>query len=220
MDVVSITTVHPKYFNALLLYIFVLYISLYMEFINMKRTKAETLEEKALKAVKDAKGVLSWNLDISFAKLMLPIVKEYYKKSEETFYTYSICIPNFLRKFVDKKENKVTKIIREYYHKKYIQHMEMLIDALEDILMEGNNEWEKKWNIRSFMKIEYDSIPCEWDEKGEPRLFEMKVKKEYEENDITNKNNMPYNIKQTNKCYKWRQKQLNWFIKNIAKLWW
>lgn len=98
--------------------------------------------------------------------------------------------------------------------------MEMLIDALEDILIEGNDKWEKKWNIRPLMKIEYDSIPCEWDEKGEPQLFEMKVKKEYEENDITNKNNMPYNIKQTNKCYKWRQKQLNWFIKNIAKLWW
>ena len=61
MDVVSITTVHPKYFNALLLHIFVLYISLYMECINMKKAKAEILEEKALKAVKDAKGVLSWN---------------------------------------------------------------------------------------------------------------------------------------------------------------
>lgn len=186
----------------------------------MKKTLAETLEKEVLQKINTAKKVLSWNLDITFAKLMLPIIKEYYKKSEETFYTWCITIPSFLRNKLDNNNYKIAIKIKNYYHNQYKKHMESLINALEDILIEGSQEWEKKWNIRPFMKIEYDSIPCGWNKKNEPTLYTMQVKKEYEKNDEINRKNMPYNIKQTNKCYKWRQKQLNWFIKNITKLWW
>lgn len=189
----------------------------------MKKTSAEILEIRALQAVNKAKNVFSWNMDITFAKLMLPCIKAYYKKAEKVIDTSYICMPLFLRNKMMNKEGCKSKWfikIKEYYHEKYKKHMNNLINTLEDILIEGSDKWEKKWNIKPFMKIEYDSIPYKWNDKGEVELFEMKIKEKYEENDKINKKNMPYNIKQTNKCYKWRQKQLNWFIKNITKLWW
>lgn len=189
----------------------------------MKKISNEKLQNNAIKAVENAKNILSWNLDISFAKLMLPIIKAFYKKSEEIIDTSYICMPMFLRKKLMNLEGcnyNWFKKVKEYYHKKYIKHIEDLIDALEDILIENSEEWEKKWKIKPFLKIEYDSIPCSWNKEGEPELFEMKVNEKYLENDKINTKNIPYNMKQTNKCYKWRQKQLNWFIKNITKLWW
>lgn len=189
----------------------------------MKKTLSEILEMKALKAIKEAKYIFSWNLDITFAKLMLPCIQAYYEKAEKTIDTSYICMPLFLRNKMMNKEGSKSKWfikIKQYYHKKYIKHMEDLIDALNDVLIESTDKWEKKWNMKPFKKIEYDSIPCKWNDKGEAELFEMKIKKEYERNDEINRKNIPYNIKQTNKCYKWRKKQFNWFTKNITKLWW
>ena len=191
----------------------------------MKKTSAEILEMKALQAVNKAKNVFSWNLDITFAKLMLPCVKAFYKKAEATIDTSYMCMPLFLRNKMMNREGKSNKSkwfikIKKYYHKKYIKHMEDLIDALNDVLIETSEQWEKKWNMKPFMKIEYDSIPCKWDEKGEPTLFTLKVNEKYKQNDKINHKNMPYNLKQQQKCYKWRQKQFKWFMNNITKLWW
>ena len=189
----------------------------------MKKTSAEILEMRALQAVNKAKNVFSWNMDITFAKLMLPCVKAYYKKAEKTIDTSYICMPLFLRnKMMDREgcKSKWFLKIKKYYHKNYIKHMKDFIDALEDVLIETTDKWEKKWNMKPFKKIEYDSIPCKWNEKGEAELFSLEVNEKYKENDKINYKNMSYNSKQQQKCYKWRQKQFKWFINNINKLWW
>ena len=125
----------------------------------MKKTSAEILEMRALQAVNKAKNVFSWNMDITFAKLMLPCVKAYYKKAEKTIDTSYICMPLFLRnKMMDREgcKSKWFLKIKKYYHKKYIKHMKDFIDALEDVLIEATDKWEKKWNMKPFKKIEYD----------------------------------------------------------------
>lgn len=181
----------------------------------------EQREKKLFEALKQAAPSLGWNVDVSFAKLLLPVIKEYKKKSFEVIdfeYMNLRFIDQILVSIFSKIGlKKFEKIIRKANGLRWKKHIEDLEAALEDVLIEDTAEWEKYWHLKEMYPVEYDQIP---EIINNQKMFSLQVKKEFVENQKKNVKIIKYNIKQELKCYKWRDKQFRWFIDHMRYLWW
>jgi len=192
----------------------------------MKKTPSQIAEEKALQYVEKAKNVFSWNLDIAFANLMLPAIKAFKTNAIETIDTSYLTMPMWLRNKMMRLEGsfwsktKIFNKIKKYYDNDFIKHLDNLIDALNDVLIENTPEWDAKWKMFPMLDVEYEEVPLEFDSKGKPASYVLTLKDEYEEAEKLNRKYIRYNLKRQKLCQKWREKQFCWFMKNITELWW
>lgn len=183
--------------------------------------KTESKEKKLFKALNEALPFLAWNVDISFAKLILPLVRQYLKDGFDTI-AFGYLKPNFIDRFFiyifsKLKLIKYVDIIRHANDIKWYKKLKNVEEALNDILIENSEEWIKKWGLKEFYPIEHDSIPEVV--KGK-QLYRLVIRPEYLKNRKKNSKISYYNNKRINKCYKWRKKQLHWFIDNLQVFWW
>ena len=192
----------------------------------MKKTPSQIAEEKALQYVEKAKDVFSWNLDIAFANLMLPVVTAFkanaIKTIDVSYITMPICLRNKMMRLEGGRLSK-TKIfnkIKKYYEHDFLKHLDDLIEALNDVLVENTPEWDTKWKMFPLLDVEFDEIPYEFDSDGKPKSYVLTLKDGYEEAEKLNRRHIQYNSKRQKVCYTWRKKQFHWFINNITNLLW
>ena len=192
----------------------------------MKKTPSQMAEEKALQYVEKAKDVFSWNLDIAFANLMLPVVTAFKANAIKTIDISYITMPIWLRNKMMRLEGgrlRKTKIfnkIKKYYEHDFLKHLDDLIEALNDVLVENTPEWDTKWKMFPLLDVEFDEIPYEFDSDGKPKSYVLTLKDGYEEAEKLNRRHIQYNSKRQKVCYTWRKKQFHWFMNNITNLWW
>ena len=188
--------------------------------VNKKELEAQKLEENALKLVKKSARRFAWNVDRSFAKLLLPIIEAYIKDADKSVDLAHLCMPKFIynKVYVYPLKNPLYKKIKDYYYKKSMKQLYDVVEALQDILNEETESWEKKWGYKEFKPTEYDTISFT-DEKGR-KLTKWILKPEFKGNEKYNQKILKYNNSRFTKCDKWRKKQLYWLINNLRKLWW
>lgn len=192
----------------------------------MKKTPSQTAEEKALQYVEKAKDVFSWNLDIAFANLMLPAVTAYKTNAIKTIDVSYLTMPIWLRNKMMRLEggrlskSKIFNKIKKHYEHNFIKHLDDLIEALNDVLIENTPEWDAKWKMFPLLDVEFDEVPYELDNDGKPMSYVLTLKDGYEEAEKLNRKYIRYNLKRQRLCQKWREKQFCWFMKNITNLWW
>lgn len=192
----------------------------------MKKTPSQTAEEKALRYVEKAKDVFSWNLDITFANLMLPVVTAYKTNAIKVIDVSYLTMPMWLRNKMMRLEGgrlsktKIFNKIKKHYEHNFLKHLDDLIEALNDVLIENTLEWDAKWKMFPLLDVEFDEVPYELDDDGKPISYVLTLKDGYEEAEKLNCKYIRYNSKRQRLCQKWREKQFGWFIKNITNLWW
>jgi len=195
-----------------------------MENYLKKEEKRKNCLKNLDRSLKDASYYLSWDLDNSFAKVLLPILKTYLKKAEKIIDLTWLGLNKYEKRYynyciINKKDNWLFRLIKKHGDYNFKRKLLLVIDTLEDILMFETSAWENKWKIKPLLKVKYKTIQ-DGPDKGNATLYRMEVEEKYLENDKINHKNMPYNLKQYHKCYKWRRKNLIWFIKNLDKMWW
>lgn len=192
----------------------------------MKKTPSQMAEEKALQYVEKAKDVFSWNLDIAFANLMLPVVTAFKANAIKTIDVSYITMPIWLRNKMMRLEGgrlsktKIFNKIKKYHEHDFLKHLDDLIEALNDVLVENTPEWDTKWKMFPLLDVEFDEIPYEFDSDGKPKSYVLTLKDGYEEAEKLNRRHIQYNSKRQKVCYTWRKKQFHWFMNNITNLWW
>lgn len=192
----------------------------------MKKTPSQIAEEKALQYVEKAKDVFSWNLDIAFANLMLPVVTAFKANAIKTIDVSYLTMPIWLCNKMMRLEGgrlsktKIFNKIKKYYEHDFLKHLDDLIEALNDVLVENTPEWDTKWKMFPLLDVEFDEIPYEFDSDGKPKSYVLTLKDGYEEAEKLNCRHIKYNSKRQKVCYTWRKKQFHWFMNNITNLWW
>jgi hypothetical protein len=185
-----------------------------------KKIKEEIDHENAIKAVKKSASMFGWNVDKAFADLMTPVLDAYIKESKEIIdWSYNLMTNserNYCQKCDEKKiETGKYKRIKAKRSKEFSDKLLGVRKALHDMQVEETSDWEKEWGLKEPLPVEYDHISV----PSKKRLTEMRVKPEFEKNWKANHKIYKYNARQTAKCYKWRDKQLIWFVCNLRKLW-
>ena len=192
----------------------------------MKKMPSQIAEEKALQYVEKAKDVFSWNLDIAFANLMLPVVTAFKANAIKTIDVSYITMPIWLRNKMMRLEGgrlsktKIFNKIKKYYEHDFLKYLDDLIEALNDVLVENTPEWDTKWKMFPLLDVEFDEIPYEFDSDGKPKSYVLTLKDGYEEAEKLNRRHIQYNSKRQKVCYTWRKKQFHWSMNNITNLWW
>jgi hypothetical protein len=185
-----------------------------------KKTTEEIAYENAIKAVEKSASIFGWNMDRAFADLMAPVLDSYMKESKEIIDWSWKLMTHRERNYCQKcDEQKIKtpryKRIKEKRLKEFKDKILGVRKALYDMQIEGEPDWEKAWGMKEPLPMEYEHIPIE----GKKGLIEMKIKPEFAENQKANRKIYKYNDKRTLRCYKWRNKQLTWFVCNLKELW-
>lgn len=190
-----------------------------------KKTKSELKQEEALRLVKQSAKVFGWNVDKAFYDLMGPIFKQYIKDSEKII-DWSYHSMNFFEKKYCNRcdlkqiETKLYKKIKEKCKAKYKAKLLEVYDLFEDVKIEDTPKWHKKWNMITPLEVKHEWVELPETHEKYGKLYQMKTKAGYEENQIHNHKIRAHNYKQECKCYKWRKKQLKWFFENLNHFWW
>jgi ABC-type Fe3+/spermidine/putrescine transport system ATPase subunit len=197
----------------------------------MVKTQNQRLVDDTFKALKRASKVLAWNVDHSFAKLMLPVIEAYIKDAPHTI-DMSYRLMNRLEyKYCDKldQKQKKTKLytwIKTRREKQYLEKLNNIKEAFVDMQNEDTEVWEKKWGIKPLLDVKFDNVSVEPKTNKEKeyakkhgKLSILEIRPEYKENDKKNSKIIKCNLAREKIYYKWRNKQLKSFIEELPHLW-
>lgn len=168
---------------------------------------------------KELKDYCDVVIDREFAIHLIPVI-EMIMTNTDTVKKISYSQLNYVQKmyikFCENKEietdsykeimNSVFNTTRYKIHK--------LLETLYDIVEEDSPAWNTKWKIKCYSKIEYDEV--ESDVVG-IKANVLKPKPEYAEKVKKNEKIMKYNVKQREKCIKWRKSNVK-FYKKILEI--
>ena len=170
---------------------------------------------------KKKENILSWTIDISLAKFLLPILKEFKKEafkvidfSEDGMFIYEKFLFTIINN--DKFRKYLLKKGKERFEYNFSQFELCLQDILD--MEEDNKDYSNRWNIKPLYNVEYNHIRVNKPNVG--ILYNMEIKPEYLENHNKNKQIIKENNKQLKKRRKWQRKCFYWFANNLSTLWW
>jgi hypothetical protein len=116
------------------------------------------------------------------------------------------------------KDDKFEKLLNTFINDGYEKVEEGMLpfedSDMPDIVEEDSPAWNTKWKMKCYCKIEYDEV--ESDVVG-IKATVLKPKPEYAEKVKKNEKIMKYNIKQREKCIKWRKSNIK-FYKKILEI--
>jgi hypothetical protein len=196
-----------------------------------KKSKEEIDHENAIKTVEKAAGMFAWNVDKAFTDLMTPILDAYIRDAGKIIdWSYKF-MNRFERWYCNKcdQKQKETPLYMKIKAKRKKQYKAKLLEvrkAFYDMQIEESEKWNKEWDMKPLLKVEYDNIPIEPKTEKEKvfakkygKLSEMRIKPKYVVNQKKNHKIFKYNNKRRQICYKWRKEQLRWFVDNLASFW-
>lgn len=168
------------------------------------------------KELKDYRDVV---IDKEFAIHLIPVI-EILITNTDTIKKISYSQLNYIQKmYIKFCENKgietdsykeiMNSVLNATRYKIY-----KLLETLYDIVEEDTPAWNTKWKMKYCYKIEYDEV--ESDVVG-IKATVFKPKPEYAEKVKKNEKIMKYNIKQREKCIKWRKSNIK-FYKKILEI--
>lgn len=192
-----------------------------------KATDTERNEKKLFLEIKANAYSLSWNVDISFAKMMLPVLESFLKRGANGIdwglshlNKFEVFFIHNKRKWISKSS--LVKKYVEYRRKSFLKKLNLSLETLKDMLNDNPAYLKKRWDILPLCPIKFDNIeteiigPSGKKEKG----YQMVPKKGYEEASDYNTSIVLHNFNREKLRKRWRDKNLKWFIYNMDKLWW
>lgn len=192
-----------------------------------KAKDTEHNEKKLFLAIKANARSLSWNVDISFAKMILPVLESFLKYGANSIDWGLSHLNKFEIFFIYNKRKWISKSLFvkkyvEYRHKNFLKKLNLSLETLKDMLNDNPTYLKKRWDILPLCSIKFDHIETDIiglsgkKEKG----YQMVPKKGYEEASDYNTSIIFHNINREKLRKRWRDKNLKWFIYNMDKLWW
>lgn len=120
----------------------------------------------------------TWNMDTTLAKIALPMLKQLKEKKHGSQNVDLEDVPEELR--CTSHEEWEDQKTFDFYHEHDPQEGQCDVHARWDWVLNEMifafeskfNDWEEKYYSG---KTDYKSVPCEWDDQGNPTLFEMKT---------------------------------------------